>query len=303
MASILVVEDSAVDRRLVGELLKRERDWTIEFAQNGSEALTRMRQDVPDLVLTDLQMPDMDGLELVAAARVHYPDVPVILMTAHGSELLAVEALERGASSYVPKSKLAAKLHSTVEEVLAMARADRSYAQLIDCMTRTEFSFSLDNNPALIDALVDLVQQMVVGVGFCDFAGRLQIGMALKQALTNGLYHGNLEITLEQLEADRERLVEGQGRSLVEQRRLESPYKDRRIFVDIKLTEDEVRFVVRDEGPGFNVADMPKTSDPTALAAERGRGLVLVRTFMDEVVYNEVGNQVTMVKRRTNSAT
>jgi len=299
MASILVVEDSAVDRRLVGELLKKERDWTIEFAQNGSEALARMRQTVPDLVLTDLQMPDMDGLELVAAARVHYPDVPVILMTAHGSEILAVEALERGASSYVPKSKLAAKLRGTVEEVLAMARADRSYAQLIDCMTRTEFSFSLDNNPALIDALVDLVQQMVVGVKFCDFAGRLQIGMALKQALSNALYHGNLELSLEEMEGDHERSAAAQWRSLVEERRAQSPYMDRKIFVEIKLTENEVRFVVRDQGPGFNVADVPDANDPTALAADRGRGLVLVRTFMDEVAYNDQGNQVTLVKCRT----
>jgi len=104
MTTILVVDDSAVDRRIVGGLLKKEGGWRIEFAENASEALARMKDAVPDLVITDLQMPTMDGLELVAAARVHYPDVPVILITAYGSEMLAVEALEQGATTYVPKS-------------------------------------------------------------------------------------------------------------------------------------------------------------------------------------------------------
>lgn len=301
MATILVVEDSAVDRRVVGELLKKDGRWKIDFAGNGSEAMARMKETLPDVIVTDLQMPDMDGLELVAAARVHYPDVPVILITAHGSELLAVEALERGAAHYVPKSQMVGKLRSTVEEVLAVARADRSYGQLIDCMARTEFTFFLHNNPALIEALVDLVQKMVVGVRFCDFAGRLQIGMALKQALTNALYHGNLELSMEQMEQAQDKEGQGVECSLVEHRRSEAPYKDRKISVDVKLTEDEVRLAVGDEGPGFNAAALAEAGDAAAPENEGGRGLVLLRAFMDEVAFNPAGNQVTMVKRRTST--
>jgi len=181
---------------------------------------------------------------------------------------------------------------------LALARADRTYEQLIDCLARTEFVFFLDNDPALIDALVDLVQQMVVGVDFCDFAGRLQIGVALKEALTNALHHGNLEIGSAQTEEIPEKRSGEPGLDLLRQRQTESPYKDRKVFVDVKLTREEVRFVVRDEGTGFDVAAVPDVSDPDALEPERGRGLSLMRTFMDDVTYNEVGNEVTMVKRR-----
>ena len=141
MATILVVDDSAVDRRLVGGLLEKDDHWRVEYAENGSEALTRMKDAAPDLVITDLQMPEMDGLELVAAARVHCPQVPVILITAYGSEMLAVEALEQGAATYVPKTQLADKLSDTVKDVLALARADRSYARLIDCLSTADFSF------------------------------------------------------------------------------------------------------------------------------------------------------------------
>jgi CheY-like chemotaxis protein len=298
MTTILVVDDSAVDRCVVARLLEKGSDWRIEFAESGSEALARIKDAVPDLMITDLQMPSMDGLELVAAARVYCPDVPVILMTAYGSEMLAVEALEQGATTYVPKSQLAQKLPGTVEEILALARADRSYARLIDCLVRNEFSFFLDNDAELIDALVDLVQHMVVSVGFCDFAGRLQIGVALKEALTNAIYRGNLEIDCKRAKAGSEEPPQEPDVSVAERRRSQSPYRERKTFVDVRLSRNEVRFVIRDEGPGFDVTTIPRTSYPGDSDPNCGRGLSLMRTFMDEVAYNDVGNEVTMVKRR-----
>src|SRR5580692_1676822 len=106
MMTVLVVDDSPLDRRLAGALLKRG-GFEVDQAQHGKAALARMEEARPDLVLTDMQMPEMDGLELVEAVRARFPDVPVILMTAHGSEELAVTALQRGAASYVPKRSLA----------------------------------------------------------------------------------------------------------------------------------------------------------------------------------------------------
>ena len=61
--------------------------------------------------------------------------------------------------------------------------------------------------------------------------------------------------------------------------------------------------MVRDEGPGFDVAPIADCDDPTALARRGGRGLVLMRTFLDEVSYNDLGNEVTMVKRKETGAT
>jgi len=99
MSSILVVDDSAVDRRLVGELLERKFQCAVNYAANGLEAMARMQALAPELVITDLTMPEMNGLELVTSVREHYPGVPVILMTAYGSEALSIEALEKGAAS------------------------------------------------------------------------------------------------------------------------------------------------------------------------------------------------------------
>src|SRR5436853_4700871 len=92
----LVVDDSPMDRLLAGSLLQNLGGWTVLTATNGVEALELLKSETPDIVLTDLQMPEMDGLQLVQAVRSTYPMVPVILMTSHGSEDIAIQALKSG---------------------------------------------------------------------------------------------------------------------------------------------------------------------------------------------------------------
>jgi CheY-like chemotaxis protein len=302
VTTVLVVDDSAVDRALVGELLGHKPQWEVREAEDGVDALARIGDAAPDVVVTDLQMPRMDGLELVAAIRTQYPSVPVILMTAFGSEALAVEALEKGAAAYVPKTHLAEKLVNTMEKALSVTRADRDYEQLIHCLTGMELSLSLPSEARLIDPLVSLVQQMIGGVWSYDSAGCVQIGMALREALLNALFHGSLEIDPKQMQDVLDKLRRGEEASVVQDPRQSPTVRDRKILVHVKIDADQARFVVRDEGPGFDIAALPSPRDPAALGADRGRGLPLMGAFMDEIRYNEVGNEVTMVKRRSPSA-
>ena len=298
MARVLVVDDSAVDRRFVGGLLSRDARFQVEFAEDGAQALSRMREARPDVIVTDLQMPNRNGLELVAAVRMHHPDVPIILMTGHGSEDLAVEALHRGAANYVPKPQLGERLLEAVEEALSMAKADRTYDRLIGCLQKCEFAFELDNDPGLIDPLVDLVQQMVAGMRLTDATGRFRVGAAVKEALLNAIYRGNLEITFKQMQDTRVSLLEGKGEDIVQKRRGESPFKERKVSVAVFIGPAEARFVIRDGGRGFDPAKIPAAGQPGSLDPESGRGLVLMRAFLDEVTFNPVGNEVTLVKRR-----
>jgi CheY-like chemotaxis protein len=298
MATILVVDDSAVDRSLVGGLLEKTTVCTVRYAASGLEALARIKDLVPDLIITDLTMPGMDGLELVKAIRAHYPDVPVILMTAYGNELLAIEALAQGAASYVPKSQLAHRLATTAWQVYSRAQSDRSSRHLLGCLTRSEFTFVLENDARLIDPLIDLVQQMLAATKLCDFAERLQVGIALREALLNALFHGNLELSTEEMAEFEDQLIQEKDQSLVEKRRSEPPYCTRRVFVDIKIGGDEAQFTVRDEGRGFDVGKIPPPNDPAALEGDAGRGLVLMQSFLDELRFSDSGNEVTLVKRR-----
>jgi CheY-like chemotaxis protein len=298
MPSVLVVDDSAVDRRLASMLLSRGTTLSVETANNGLAALEYLKRCEPDVVVTDLQMPEMDGLELIRRVRTQHPHVPVVLMTAHGSEELAVEALEAGAANYVPKSALPERLLDTVEHVIAVSRADRNFDRLAQCVSWAEFAVQLENDASLIDPLVDVVQRLVDKVQLCDATGRVRVGIALEESLLNALYRGNLELSFEQMQEDRANLLQGLSMGLADERRAQSPYNERKIFVKVHVSPEELRILVRDEGPGFDVVPVADSDDPAALAREGGRGLVLMRTFMDEVTYNDTGNEVVMIKRK-----
>lgn len=138
MHTVLVVDDSQVDRRLVGGLLSRAGEYQVVYAEHGKAALERLELDVPDLVVTDIHMPEMNGLEFVKAAKVQYPMIPVVLMTAQGSEELAVEALKLGAASYVSKRRLGEDLVSTVTHVLEALQVNRGQSRLLNRITSSD---------------------------------------------------------------------------------------------------------------------------------------------------------------------
>ena len=294
---ILVVDDTAVDRQLAGGLLELSPSIKVEYAENGKLALDAMEQSLPDLVVTDMQMPELDGLALVSEIRAHYPGIPVVLMTAKGSEAIAVEALERGAASYVPKSQLAEILQTTVSDLLSMVYAHKSHSQLMECQKKLECEYELGNDPALIDSLVDLSQQMLAGMDLTDETGVIRVGVALREALYNSLYHGNLEISDEDLESSRETLLTG-GDSFLEKRRSQSPYCDRRIRVKVVINREQAVFEIGDDGDGFDYVSVLASASEEDVDVEGGRGFLLMLSMMDEVSFNETGSCVKMIKRK-----
>src|ERR1700722_12883412 len=177
MATLLVVDDSAMDRRVGGGILEKTPDWTILYAINGKQALEEIEKHIPDLVLTDMQMPEMNGLELVTAIKEEYPLIPVVLMTAQGSEEIAVQALRRGAGSYVPKRRLAQELRETVERVLSASDLDRSESRLMHRVHRHETVFVLETDSTLVPSVVNYVQQIMTRMRFCDDTDCLRVGV------------------------------------------------------------------------------------------------------------------------------
>ncbi len=298
MSRILVAEDSSTQGALVQGILEKA-DYEVELVTDGKLALQNLQEGGQyDLVLTDMVMPEMDGLQLVRAIRTHHAGTPVILMTGKGTDELAIEALEDGAAGYVPKSQLNDRLVDEIAQVLHMAGMEKSYKGLLDCLMQTEFVFELENNVSLIAPLVDLLQQMMMGMQLGDSTARLRVGVALEHALLNALHRGNLEIGPEEVANTNEMLLEDQTPHLVEERLSQPPYCDRKIFLHAKLTTEEASFVIRDEGSGFDTSKVPKPGDPDSLEQEGVHGLLLMQTFMDEVIFNEQGNEVRLVKRR-----
>ena len=102
MNSVLIADDDPASRRLL-EVRLRPLECDVATAGNGEQAVAAIRKEVPDLVLLDLQMPKMGGIEVLRALRNEGIDVPVIVITAHGSIETAVEAMKEGAYDFITK--------------------------------------------------------------------------------------------------------------------------------------------------------------------------------------------------------
>lgn len=294
MPTVLVVDDSAVDRILAGGLLARSGEWNVVYATDGPTALAQIAATKPDIAVTDLVMPGMNGLELVAAIVQQHPQLPVILMTGKGTEETSLQALQAGAASYVPKSALSQLLVTTVRDVYALRTAAVNEQRLMGCMQQGHLHFSLGNDADFIPPFINYVQNLLCSVGLCDESSVIRVCIALEEALRNALFHGNLELTSEQRDGDSTLYQQ-----LINERLKSSPYCDRQLHVSISVNRQSGTFVVRDEGPGFDPKSLPDPTDPENIERVSGRGLLLMKTFMDEVSYNAHGNEVTMIKRAT----
>ena len=101
-AKLLVVDDDSLIRRSLAEMLRGE-GYAVSEASTGAEALRVFAQVAPDLVITDFNMPEVDGLQLLRELRARKPERPVILVTGYGTVEQAVEAMKSGAYDYVSK--------------------------------------------------------------------------------------------------------------------------------------------------------------------------------------------------------
>jgi CheY-like chemotaxis protein len=295
MINILVVDDSCVERSLASALLSEQAGFRVCFAEDGCQALDKMRQSAPDLVITDLVMPEMDGLELVRATRREFPSIPVILMTAYGNESLAVDALYEGAASYVPKAKRAERLVETVNRVVARTLANRRPNQLKNCLGKLDATFYLDNDPDSIPPLLDYVQLLVGGLELSDETEQIRAGLALEEALVRAMCHGNLELTAEDLDRGRTAGPDGLN-EVIARRRSKSPYRDRKIELEVHVTNRTARFVVRDGGDGSDREPDRRFTRQDCFEKGNGIGIALMNMLMDNVSYNDIGNEVTLIK-------
>lgn len=290
---VLVVDDNPIDARLVSALLSRGLGLNVAVAGNGLEALKWLKTNQATVVLTDLQMPEMDGLELVAEVTDRYPDIPIILTTAAGSEEVAFQALQAGAASYVPKQALSEQLAPTMGSILAFAQAGRRKQQFLAGINRVELALDMESDETLVPVFIQHMQDYMLRLGLCDARSRIRASVALEEAMLNGIYHGNLEVSSQLKE------IEGKDafRERVQQRKSEEPYCTRRLHIEVRMDRHEGTFIVRDEGSGFDVSSVPDPTDPENLLKPSGRGLLLIRMFMQEVRHNTQGNEITMIRR------
>lgn len=166
-ARVLVVDDDSGARTALTELL-REEGYEVYGAADGFKALGRLEQWTPEIVLSDLKMPGMDGLELMAKLRQQLPSISVIVMTAFGSIESAVDAVHRGADDYLTKPLQLPNLLLVLNRVVDLrnlrGETDRLRAALhqsqLDLQVRGGGDHNLVGEAKAFRGLLDMTRQV-----------------------------------------------------------------------------------------------------------------------------------------------
>lgn len=126
--NLLLVDDEEIVFKSVGKFLRRC-GHRVREAPDGIDALREMEEEVPDVVISDIRMPEMSGLQLLGAIKVRFPATPVILITGHGDVDTAVSALQEGAYDYVRKPVKLEELVAILERIDERKRLESTLMQ------------------------------------------------------------------------------------------------------------------------------------------------------------------------------
>ena len=286
----LVLDDAPDMRQILGRLASRHGFDVIEAA-DGLSGFELAKQRRPDLILLDIEMPGMSGLQLLGELRQFDPSVAVVIVTSHADEARMQEALELGAVNYVRKPFNHPELAFVLDQIHRISQEAADSRTILELVERRETQLSLDSETALISKTVAFLGRELVSHYPGFILPLTEIKLGLTEAISNAQEHGNLEITSDE---KAEALTSSGGIVSLIQQRLAVPHlAGRKIHVTAEYHANHVRYVVRDEGGGFDHAAVLArgVADTSAL---HGRGLMLIHHYMDEVDWNEAGNEVRM---------
>jgi DNA-binding response OmpR family regulator len=290
---ILLVDDEPLVREELGGLLEDE-GYEVVRGEDGEEALALFRSARPDMVITDVRMPRRDGLSVAMIIREEDPTVPVAIITGHGTEAMAIEALRAGVTDFVKKPVRLDDLSATLARMEAARRplgTGSSELPLAVELVQHTWTYRLKNEPEVVPAFVDLLLRR--GAAGFDRMAVLEVSLALRELILNAVEHGNLELSYE----EKTRALEAGSLQRLLRERAESPRcKDRRVSVVACCEGRRLTVHIADSGPGFDWRALPDPTDPAHLLSSHGRGVLLARLSVDSLTYDETGTEVTVVK-------
>ena len=119
MSKILIIEDEPAIRRVLVKILSEEdKSHEIDEAENGIDAINQVKKNSYDLIISDIKMPKVDGMEVLDYSKKNNPETPIIMISGHGDLELAVDSMKKGAFDYISKPPDLNRLLTTVRNAL-----------------------------------------------------------------------------------------------------------------------------------------------------------------------------------------
>jgi len=286
----LIVEDEG-DLREFFRRVASAAGFEARTAENGQVGLGLFKDFRPDLVVCDIRMPVMHGLDLVRAIRGYGSDAIVVMITGHQSEDYVIEALRAGANNYLKKPAGLADLRPMVEKYADLIRNRGMRQEILGMTVKRQITMRFDSRLDLVARVADHLTQECVGM-FSE-QERLSIHLGIYELLINAVEHGNLEVGSEEKS---EALKAGMLDYLYNERQSDPDLAGRKVTVDFFLDPTGCEWLIVDEGQGFDWRSIPETLEEQGFLRPHGRGILISRFVFDEVEYMSKGNIVRVRK-------
>jgi serine/threonine-protein kinase RsbW len=259
---LIIQRDASLRAALVEAFLAR--GLAVTPVDSVAEAARWIDSDSADFVVTDLESATSGHAELMNAVRKRRQVVPVILTTAEREEQIAT-TLRDGTIEVLRVPFRKRDIDRVIERALAV-RLRHTDALKIVPFTRERIEFVIPSRVEYLDGVLNYLTERLIKMGVVH-PHSTSVVLALDEAIVNAIKHGN------------------------------NYDETKNVTIVADITCQEAKFSIADEGPGYSISDVPDPRAPENLLRTSGRGLLLIRTIMDEMSLNEQGNTVTMIKR------
>lgn len=285
MKILLAEDDPALRANFARQLDHMGHD--VRAFSGGADLIAAVEADAPsvDMVWTDLVMPDGDGFDVIRAARVHLPGVPILVVSGAAEADLLLSAFRLGADHFLPKPFSAAELSAVIRRIEALRAALRDKVRAWHSFVRSDIELRIPADVGVAAAAAALFGKHARS--FLDEDGCRGLQVAVHEILLNSIEHGCLEITNQE---KRDALDEDRYAELLAERRADPRLGGR--VVNARLMADTIHGVtitLTDPGPGFSPEQLPDPSDPENLFSPSGRGIMMAKLQVDELRYEDGG--------------
>ncbi len=295
--SILIVDDEEIIRNVLRRKLEQTTAYRVFTADDGVVALDMFKEQPVDLVISDLLMKEMNGIELLRNLKAIEPGIPVIIITGYGTLDDAIEAIHLGAEDFIKKPFDINEVLETIDKTFRKMAEEADQREIIKYIAHEDINLEVPNEFDLLNTVINYIFSHLRARWLVSDEDLHDVKVCLYEALTNAFEHGNLGISGD---TKTKYLEHGQQewRDFLLGCMEDPQNRDKKIRVNLVISEEEMSVAIRDEGPGFDHQARTQSTDPEELFRSSGRGLLLIQSLMDGVAFNEAGNEVRMKKNR-----
>jgi CheY-like chemotaxis protein len=262
MKQVILIIDDVEEIRISLSKIVEQLGIVPLTASNGLEALDLLQSEKIDLIITDLMMPEMDGLQFIVQSRKLNPRIPIAVISGYADIKNATFALTRGAFNFITKPFTIKEVENVIRKGLRLRELSLGTDRLLKTI-RNRTDITIPSFTHLLPSVSFYVLKECQWRGIDNENLLNNISVCIDETLTNALTHGN----------------EGNP--------------DKTIAITLQFDTEKFTFTIQDEGNGFDVKEFDRQLKQNAIDIPNKRGLFIVEYLADEISFNDKGNEVT----------